>query len=508
MRFRIRTILIITAIAAALVTLVPKALNRYRVSVALNTVLEKGRVARHSPEWNYLATDQPRVLQRLMQVLEAADESGERRINASETIMSLLEVSPSFRDPALPQLTAVAIDPKDAWLRPRISQILVRLIPSHGIADYERKQIYERAASLLEHRDGSPVIDWLRVLIVIGGQDELQLIVRYFYTLSPAEKAIVCNLLTRQLSEDLLPAGERWIYDPECAEYALQLDVLSLTKSGRSALLRFALDSSQPSAMRLKALKQLQQTVAGLDLLDVVLANQTQADDLSKLMEADCKASWEAERAAILNAQYGEDFWAELIDGTDSNYFVMPASPNVKVSSEQQARDQKSALQKSQLSLDLLRRLSGRKEIKAQADWQAWHAEGQKPAELRQILEAVLEHPELLGISSILRRMVPYHLAEIPADCLPLYQQMLASDNPALKYWASKALLHFSDDPDAINVAIDLIEKDQPERANQSLGWRSGTIPLLSERFGVNYFWDTNAWREWAKSRRDMDTSR
>lgn len=82
---------------------------------------------------------------------------------------------------------------------------------------------------------------------------------------------------------------------------------------------------------------------------------------------------------------------------------------------------------------------------------------------------------------------------------------MLASDNPALKYWASKALLHFSDDPDAIDVAIDLIEKDKP---SQSLVSRSGAIALQSERFGVNYFWDMDAWREWVKSRRNKDTPR
>jgi hypothetical protein len=77
--------------------------------------------------------------------------------------------------------------------------------------------------------------------------------------------------------------------------------------------------------------------------------------------------------------------------------------------------------------------------------------------------------------------------------------QMLASENAALKYWGCKALLHFSNGPDAIDAAIDLIDQDKPD---QFTSRQSGAILLLKERFGVNHFWNTAAWRAWALNRR------
>ena len=108
----------------------------------------------------------------------------------------------------------------------------------------------------------------------------------------------------------------------------------------------------------------------------------------------------------------------------------------------------------------------------------------------------------MVGNVTILRRLVPYHLGHIPDDCLPLYHEMLRSGEPTIQYWACQALLAYTDSAEAIDVAINLIDQSTPSDAASV---HPGAVAMLQRRFAVNYFWDTDAWRTWAKERRTSD---
>jgi hypothetical protein len=87
----------------------------------------------------------------------------------------------------------------------------------------------------------------------------------------------------------------------------------------------------------------------------------------------------------------------------------------------------------------------------------------------------------------------------MPENCEPIYRGWLNSSNPEVQHLACDALLNFGQSPEAVDVAIDLIESSPPESAY----WDSWAVNyLLKNCFAVNFFWDTAAWRNWAKQRR------
>jgi hypothetical protein len=133
-------------------------------------------------------------------------------------------------------------------------------------------------------------------------------------------------------------------------------------------------------------------------------------------------------------------------------------------------------------------------------EWQTWL---QKNTSLRveqsDLLEMVANTPELIDCNAVHRRIVLWDLGYMPENCEPIYQRWLRSSNPNVQYWACDALLKFGQSPEAVDVAIDLIELSPPE----SMHWdKWAAIRLLKNCFAVNYFWDTAAWRDWAKQRR------
>ncbi len=68
-----------------------------------------------------------------------------------------------------------------------------------------------------------------------------------------------------------------------------------------------------------------------------------------------------------------------------------------------------------------------------------------------------------------------------------------------MQYWACDALLAYTDSPEAVDFAIRRIGKSTPSEAASV---HPGEIHMLSRRFAVNFFWDTEAWRRWAKEYR------
>jgi hypothetical protein len=109
-------------------------------------------------------------------------------------------------------------------------------------------------------------------------------------------------------------------------------------------------------------------------------------------------------------------------------------------------------------------------------------------------VKLALEHPDALDAVAILRRIVPYHLGEIPAECIPLYERMAREGPPASRYWACEALLLCTPKTDLTPIVIDLIDQSRPDDIGTG---SSGPIELLRQRFAENYLWDSTAWREW-----------
>jgi hypothetical protein len=112
----------------------------------------------------------------------------------------------------------------------------------------------------------------------------------------------------------------------------------------------------------------------------------------------------------------------------------------------------------------------------------------------RDLVKLVLEHPEALDAAAILRRIVPYHLGAIPADCVPLYEQIARAGPPASRYWACMALLLCTPKTDAALIVIDLIGQERSDDVKTG-SW--GPIELLKQRFAENFFWESTVWREW-----------
>ena len=110
------------------------------------------------------------------------------------------------------------------------------------------------------------------------------------------------------------------------------------------------------------------------------------------------------------------------------------------------------------------------------------------------MVKLVLDHPDALDNAAILRRIVPDHLAALPDDCIPLYEQMAREGPPSSKYWACAALLLCTSRTDVVPIAIDLIESNRP---GVLAAEGRGPIVLLKDRFAENDFWDTAAWRTW-----------
>ncbi|MEX0711215.1 MAG: hypothetical protein WD278_02625 [Pirellulales bacterium] len=105
-----------------------------------------------------------------------------------------------------------------------------------------------------------------------------------------------------------------------------------------------------------------------------------------------------------------------------------------------------------------------------------------------------MDDPKLLGHAAILRRLWPYWMGHVPKECLPLYRLMLQSDQPEVQFWACFPLVMYEGDPEAVEVAIDLVGKSS---RGSSASRHPGAILMLRDRFAENFFWDTAAWKRW-----------
>ncbi len=502
-RFRIRTLLIVVALLALILGIGPRLWWRYKVNSALDATLAIGpdlyweidpRASSTKEDYAYLLSDHERVSTRLVSILRS-DEQLQRRVNAVKTMRSLSAHSGSFkvRRQILPTLIEVACDERsaDSLVRETVETI-ADWIPSTGVSPKDRAHIWHAAiASSNEQR-----IAWIDALISIGGREETKLILRFGNTHDKKELWAVYNSQFRGVTwQGLLPHLRRWITDPVIAEHALEFSVLSHTQEGREILIQFIADYEHEKVLRDKAIQQLTQTVAGIDELEAACADQQVADGISTLVGISCTQHL-ANAREQLASHNADNLWDELIKGLDPMYWL--PSSGTTLPPETEAQYSEFRQHSSQLSLKCLRLLSGNSGGSTPGDWTSWReSNAGRAVALEELLQLVLDHPEMISHSTIVRRIVPHHIGALPRTCIPLYHQMLQSDNVTVRYWACQALLAFTDSPEAIDVAIDLIDQSKPSDAASV---HPGAISMLRNRFAVNYFWDTDAWRKWAST--------
>ncbi|GEM_PF-5799547 len=509
LRFRLRTLLISVAVIAAILGVAPRLWWRWKVYRALEATLATGPdfwwelnplSSSTRENYAYLLSDYERVCTRLMAIAKT-DDSRQRRENAVTAIRALSSRAGSFevRKQLLPQLITLACDSGTSpSLVVQLAETIADWIPTTGVTVEERTRIRRQAADC----KGEERIAWIHVLDSIGGREEVELLLHFGDSRDDAQLGAVYNSHFRFIRWlGMLPHVDRWIHDPITADRALEFSVLSQTHVGRDLLLAFISDNSQPAPTRTKAIDQLTQTVAGINLLAAACADGALAANLDSLLHVDCRQHL-AEKLHEVLERNGRDLWHELIDGLDPSYWLPSSGKTLpaEVQADVEARYAAFRKRQARLSLDCIRLLARNPERTTQAEWRSWYETASPPVlEQRAIIQLVLDHPELLENSNIVRRFVPYHLGYLPDDCVPLYCQLLQSGDPTIRYWACQALLAYTDSAEAVSAAIDLIEQSRPSNAASV---HPGAIAMLKRRFAVNYFWDTDAWRNWAECTR------
>lgn len=503
-RFRLRTLILAVAALAFLfgaVAAVPWVRWRYRVARALEAARTDGpdlswsfdlAGAPRRDEFLALLSDRDRVLDSLLRDVEHDPDDG-RRLHAIRTMRAVLnQTGPTaLRKRCLDRALDVA---SRADLSPVVVSELAGVIAawasSTGLDTRQRGLILARAKTAPP--DTLPA--WASVLVAIGGREEtLHLIVLGDTRDAALLNAIHNSRLVRSSWPGLLPALKRWLDDPEIAPHVLRYSVLSHTPEGRDVLLAYATSTTRPVELRRRAIERLQVTILGISLLLNAIEQSDTSAVLAACIEGDPRSTL---RAALtkLEARNGVDLWSELLDGIDTEYpnrFPNPTTPIEKAASDAERRIRQDT---TETSLRCLRWITGRTDLQSRAEWRRWY-EAARPSPLTQceLVKLVLDHPEALDSVAIVRRIVPYHLGALPAECIPLYERLAREGPPASRYWACEALLRCTPRTDAVPIVIDLIGGRRPDDVAGS--W--GPIELLKDRFAENFFWDMDAWREW-----------
>lgn len=502
-------VLVATFIAASLTGL---AWWRWKVDSALEAAI------RHGPSFNtytfhrswysntasirrlddfvYLARDYPRVMPRLMVIAES-DPSTERRVNAVRTIQRLsAQRGPSdVYQEYLPKLLNLAFrNDTPPQLEAELAKILEDWIPSTGLSDADRRQVRDRASRASNFGQDH----WIGVLGSISGRQEVELLIQLAGTNQASREAVITHGdLSNTTWSGLLPHVQKWLADPNVSSLVTDFVVLARFSEGRQSLRSAILDEQQPTSTRRAAFNSLAQTQIGQVLLDEIVREDAIAKQIDTMMDFNCRQHLAAKREEA-QERNGKRLWMELIDGLSIDERI----PNPVGGGLDSGRDeyQKIREESARATVTALRRLSGRADLTTKVEWQTWL---QKNASLRveqsELLEMIENRPELIASPAILRRIVLWDIGYMPENCEPIYRRWLNSSNPEVQHLACDALLNFGQSPEAVNVAIDLIESSPPVSAY----WDSwAVIYLLKNCFAVNFFWDTDAWRDWAKQRR------
>ena len=366
------------------------------------------------------------MLDSLIQAVEH-DPDDSRRIHAVQTIRAILkQPGPSESrkrslDRALDLVTHARLSPA---VETELANSIADWVSSTGLDPRQRGVILVKA----KRSPPARLPAWASVLAKIGGREETVFLIGLGDTHDAALLNAVHNSpLVRSYWPGLLPALNRWLDDPEVAPHVLRYSLLSQAPEGRDILLAYAISGTHPVELRRRAIERLQETIPGTNLLLNAIEDPGHLGSPSSRVSKATPARRHSGLLAWpkLEGRNGEALWLELIDGVDSGYPNRFPSPTTAI--EKAASEAESLIRQHtrQSSLRCLRWITGRTDLQSRLEWRRWY-EITRPSPLtqRELVKLVLEHPEALDAAAILRRIVPYHLGAIPADCVPLYERM------------------------------------------------------------------------------------
>ena len=298
LRFKLRTLLVLVAVIAASLVLLPKLWWRYKVNSAIDTTLNEGpdfnwkfdpHASDRIEDFAYLLSDSERVLKRLLTTVQT-DDNESRRVNALRSIRNLTARSGSFevRQRLLPRLIAiVANGDVTAATEHELAATIADWIPATGLSPQERQVLLARTKAA----GAKQRIAWIAVMDAIGGRDETLLMLEYGDSHDQSQLWAVYNSQFRGTTwRGMLPHLKRWLDDPIIAETALEFSTLSQTTKGRGLLVQYVTDESRPANLRQKAVDQLTQTIAGTEQLQTACENDSVAKMLTTLLASDSRA--------------------------------------------------------------------------------------------------------------------------------------------------------------------------------------------------------------------------
>ena len=318
-------------------------------------------------------------------------------------------------------------------------------------------------------------------LLEIGGTHDVGL-----------SEAIHNSSLARTRWPGVLPYVKAWLKDDLVAENVLKYRILSQSPEGRDLLMGYIKDSYRPPPLRQLAVNQLEQTIAGTELL-----LQAAEDDENYAVLAEAVGAHPRDRLltrlAKLEQRNGDELWSALIGSLNfSRLIVGPSSPELERRLE--------ATDPFQVNLYALKMISGRSDLHRHAEWKAWYNRT-KPGSVsqRDLLKLVVDDPHLLNCMHIIRLIFTDQFGYIDNNCLPLYKKLAHNGPRAVRFRACAALLRDTKTTDEVPLVIDFIEPGAPIPIDYH--WppieQRDAIDLLRERFAENFFSDSTAWRKW-----------
>ncbi len=241
-RFRIRTLLLVVAVVAILLAMYPYLWWRWKVYSALETALANGpdsigvfqpRPANRPIDYDYLRSDYPRVMKRLLSVAQS-NEDYQRQMNAVQTMHWISQRLPATKveDDFTSQLIELACKQDSSpQLSIGIAPTIKQWIRKTGATMEDRRRIIQRSKT----NDRNEKIAWIGIMASIGGREEVERLLE----LGDSEPSLIVSLHSSSLRDitwpGMLPHLSRWIRDPTMAGKALEFSFFVIRRKGEKS---------------------------------------------------------------------------------------------------------------------------------------------------------------------------------------------------------------------------------------------------------------------------------
>jgi hypothetical protein len=331
--------------------------------------------------------------------------------------------------------------------------------------------------------------------------------------------------LVHSRSPALLDHIRRWLDNPRRALGALDYTILPYTEAGRRLLLEVVLASGRDVQVRRKAMRLLKRDQAGVELLLRACEdphhrrlfghvygpdgyNLTAWSDLPIQIDtwplpaesAEVKDPDDPRPELIRLRDWGTTLdswpWDSVVRGL--NPVTWASMRNRLLQRGTSSAEADRAVQGAVATyLAVARELSGRTDLNTPEEWDRWYRAAQPGPIPRAVWqERLLAHPGLIAFGKFNDYFITPKRT-LPPELVQDYARLARAAPPGARWRLCLTLLLYCDRDQEAPLLIDDIEqefRDCPRRFAERNTW---PIRILSYRFGVNHFWDVDAWRRW-----------